>query len=55
MSELVSIGLKLDIFRGILLRKGMKYIFGKVKVDDFYLGGKKNQSFNIFMKKEDKC
>lgn len=54
MSEPVSIGLKPDTSRGIPPRKGMKHIFGKVKVDDFYPGGKKNQSFNISMKKEDK-
>ncbi|XP_048730482.1 uncharacterized protein LOC125647728 isoform X2 [Ostrea edulis] len=54
MSEPVNIGLKPDESKGIPPRKGMKHIFGKVKVDDFYPGGKKNPSFNISMKKEDK-
>lgn len=54
MSAPASIGIKPDNTKGIPPRKGMKHIFGKVKVDDFYPGGKKNQTFNISMKKEEK-
>ncbi|XP_062573600.1 uncharacterized protein LOC134235486 isoform X1 [Saccostrea cucullata] len=54
LSEPFNIGLKPDESKGIPPRKGMKHIFGKVKVDDFYPGGKKNPSFNISMKKEAK-
>lgn len=53
--EAKSIGLTPDDSKGPTVKKSMKHIFGKkIKVDDYYPGGKKNPLIKVTMKKEKK-